>query len=99
MADSRTVAWNRLLDVFRHRPQTKSEHTSWRMRLETAIQSVTAAERAPIDRALALHEVTEGADGSRYCGLCSNHGDTNWPCVTVQALDTETSTTDTKEKK
>lgn len=36
---------------------------------------------------LEVHEKREGADGSVYCDLCSNHGDVHWPCATVEAMD------------
>lgn len=32
-----------------------------------------------------LHQHQPDAD---YCDLCSNHGDTTWPCATIRALNT-----------
>lgn len=37
-----------------------------------------------IDRVRALHTRDEDAD---YCTVCSNHGDVQWPCATIAALD------------
>ncbi|MEU5824879.1 hypothetical protein [Streptomyces sp. NPDC047803] len=35
-----------------------------------------------------LHERRETEDGTgAYCDLCSSHGDINWPCATIRALD------------
>ncbi|MFD7867969.1 hypothetical protein [Streptomyces sp. NPDC059783] len=34
-----------------------------------------------------LHERYDSDAGGAYCNLCSNHGDTNWPCATIRALD------------
>ena len=36
---------------------------------------------------LGVHEKRDGADGSLYCALCSNHGDIRWPCATVEAME------------
>ena len=34
-----------------------------------------------------LHERCESDYSTVYCDLCSNHGDTTWPCATIAALD------------
>ncbi|WP_446458676.1 hypothetical protein [Streptomyces rochei] len=34
-----------------------------------------------------LHQRQPDAD---YCDLCSNHGDIDWPCATIRALDRAT---------
>ncbi|MFD3908841.1 hypothetical protein ACFXOL_20985 [Streptomyces californicus] len=43
--------------------------------------------RRAIEAVRELHERCESeAETGPYCGLCSNHGDTNWPCATGRAL-------------
>lgn len=36
-----------------------------------------------------LHERRDSDTGQAYCDVCSNHGDTDWPCATIRALDTD----------
>lgn len=40
--------------------------------------------RDAVARVRALHVYVEDAN---YCDVCSNHGDTGWPCATLRALD------------
>ena len=46
-----------------------------------------AEQRDAIHRVRALHERYESDGGGAYCNLCSNHGDIDWPCATIRALD------------
>lgn len=50
-------------------------------------ETVTIHQGRPgnVDAVRALHKHNVDAD---YCDLCSNHGDTTWPCATIRALDT-----------
>lgn len=50
-----------------------------------------AEQRDAIHRVRDLHERRESdaGPGRAYCDVCSNHGDTTWPCATIRALDTE----------
>jgi hypothetical protein len=34
-----------------------------------------------------LHERRDSDTGKDYCDVCSNHGDIDWPCATIRALD------------
>jgi len=43
-----------------------------------------------IHRVRVLHEKRDSDAGTgAYCEVCSNHGDTNWPCATIRALGPE----------
>jgi hypothetical protein len=57
--------------------------------LDSGIRETERAERAEAahDAVRKLHERDPDAD---YCAVCSNHGDTTWPCATIQALDADT---------
>jgi len=34
-----------------------------------------------------VHRKIKLTDNSWYCDLCSNHGDIQWPCRTIQAME------------
>ncbi|MEU8682900.1 hypothetical protein [Streptomyces sp. NPDC048611] len=42
---------------------------------------------ASIKRVRSVHRRREGDSGSTYCEPCSNHGDIQWPCATIRALE------------
>ncbi|MFF1301080.1 hypothetical protein [Streptomyces sp. NPDC058296] len=46
-----------------------------------------AEQRDSIQRVRELHEKRDSDTGHPYCDVCSNHGDTDWPCATIRALD------------
>jgi hypothetical protein len=49
-----------------------------------------AEQRDAVQRVRDLHEKRESEAGpGAYCDVCSNHGDTTWPCATIRALDGE----------
>jgi hypothetical protein len=43
-----------------------------------------AEQRDAVQRVRELHQHQPDAD---YCDVCSNHGDIDWPCATIRALD------------
>ena len=45
-----------------------------------------ANAEADIHQVRVLHRHNRDAD---YCDLCANHGDVDWPCATIRALDGE----------
>jgi hypothetical protein len=48
-----------------------------------------ADQRDAAQRVRGLHERRDPDAGDPYCDVCSNHGDTAWPCATIRALDGE----------
>lgn len=34
-----------------------------------------------------VHNKLQTSDGTWYCELCQDHGDIQWPCRTIQALE------------
>lgn len=34
-----------------------------------------------------VHRKVRLTDDSFYCGLCSDHGDIQWPCRTIRAME------------
>lgn len=51
--------------------------------LEAELVSV----RSSVDRVRAVHEQLGGTGEDAFCYVCSNHGDIDWPCRTVAAID------------
>ena len=51
-----------------------------------ALEAELVEVRSQIDRVRDLHTRYEGG-GS--CEVCSNHGDVQWPCATLRALDSQ----------
>lgn len=49
-------------------------------------ETVTVHDGRP-GNAQAVRELHQHQPDADYCDLCSNHGDTTWPCATVRALD------------
>jgi len=68
------------------RIQRHTYRRAWNSAKARARKQHTRAEQAEaaIARVRALHQHQPDAD---YCDLCSNHGDTTWPCATLRALD------------
>lgn len=51
------------------------------------LQAESGQKRDAIRRVRDLHERRDSDAGYAYCDVCSNHGDTTWPCATIRALD------------
>lgn len=51
------------------------------------LEAELVAARSALDRVRAVHERIGGPGDDAFCYVCSNHGDIEWPCRTVAAID------------
>lgn len=59
-----------------------------RLRARVAeLEAELVGARSSVDRVRALHEQLGGRGEDAYCYVCSDHGDIDWPCATVAAID------------